>query len=136
MLRLCCFHLSNRRKNEKKGCLEYSNHCFFPTYSSASFRSQFLSGKPTQAPTSGFSYQTKIYRTCATNMALSSLPPLSLSAHRGHFVRELLQPLQHGRRVGEEEKIEIRVLSGETFHTSCRDISVVVSENNGVVKPK
>ena len=28
--------------------------------------SRFSSGKPTQAHTSGFSYQTKIYRTCAT----------------------------------------------------------------------
>ena len=27
--RLCRFHLSYRRKNEKKGCLKYSNHCFF-----------------------------------------------------------------------------------------------------------
>ena len=51
-------------------------------------------------------------------------------------MRELLQQLQHGRQVGEEEKTEIRVLSGETFDNSCRDISVVVSENNSVVKPK
>ena len=39
---------------------------FFPTYSTASFLSWFSSGKPTQAHTSGLSYQTRIYRTCAT----------------------------------------------------------------------
>ena len=37
----------------------------FPTYFTASFLMRFSSGKPTQAHSSGFSYQTKIYRTCA-----------------------------------------------------------------------
>ena len=47
------------------------------------------------------------------------------------------QLLHHGRRAGEEEKIEIRVVSGgNKFNTSCRDISVVAAENNSVVKPK
>ena len=39
----------------------------------------------------------------------------------------------HGLRVGKEEMTEIRVVSGET---SYRDISVIVAENNSVVKPK
>ena len=105
---------------------------FLPTYSPASFLSRFLSGKPTQAPNSGFSYQTKIYRTCATNMPFTSLHLCSSRAFRAGVTTQL----QHGRRVGEEENTEIRVLSGKTFDSSCRDISVVVSENNSVVKPK
>ena len=36
---------------------------FFPTYFTASFLSRFSSRKPTQAHTSSFSYQTKIYET-------------------------------------------------------------------------
>ena len=47
--------------------------------------------------------------------------------------RELLH---HGRRVGEEEKTEIRVVSGETNLIPHIDISVVVAENNSIVKPK
>ena len=48
--------------------------------------------------------------------------------------------LHHGRRAGKEEKIEIRVgkygQRGNEFNTSYRYISVVVAENNSVVKPK
>ena len=65
ILRLCRFHLSYRGKNHQKGFLKYSIHCFFPTDFLASFLSQFLSGKPTQAHSSCFSLQTKIYRTSA-----------------------------------------------------------------------
>ena len=32
ILRLCRPHLSFRGKNDKKGCLKYSIHCYFPTY--------------------------------------------------------------------------------------------------------
>ena len=46
---------------------------FFPTYFTASFLSQFSSGKLTQAHTSGFSYQTKIYETCATKCSSAKL---------------------------------------------------------------
>ena len=50
------------------------------------------------------------------------------------FNRELLY---HGRRVGDEKKN--RSTSGQRgnkFSTSYRDISVIVAENNSVVKPK
>ena len=45
-----------------------------------------------------------------------------------------------GNERGIEEKTEIRVVSGETNlikvgNTSYRDISVVVAENNSIVKP-
>ena len=50
------------------------------------------------------------------------------------YERELLH---HGRRAGQEEMTEIQVVSGKKkFNTSYRDISVVVSESNSVVKPK
>ena len=38
--------------------------------------------------------------------------------------------------MGEEEKTEIRVVSGETNLIPHIDISVVVAENNSIVKPK
>ena len=38
--------------------------------------------------------------------------------------------------MGEEEKTEIRVVSGERTLIGHRDISDVVAENNSVVKPK
>ena len=48
--------------------------------------------------------------------------------------RELLH---HGRREGEEEETKMRMASGgNKFNTSYRDISVIVVENNSVVKPK
>ena len=48
--------------------------------------------------------------------------------------RELLH---HGRREGEEEETKMRVAGGgNKFNTSYRDISVIVVENNSVVKPK
>ena len=56
-LRLYRYHLSYRGENDKKSCLKYSIHCCFPTYFPASFLSRFLSEKPTQAHTSGFSHQ-------------------------------------------------------------------------------
>ena len=59
-----------RGKNDKKSRLKYSIHCCFPAYFPASFLSRFLSGKLTQAHTSGFQHQTKIYRTCAKKMPL------------------------------------------------------------------
>ena len=65
-------------------------------------------------------------------MPFTSLHLCSSRAFRAGVTTQL----QHGRRVGEEENTEIRVLSGKTFDSSCRDISVVVSENNSVVKPK
>ena len=43
--------------------------------------------------------------------------------------------LHHRRQAGEEAKTEIRVV-GNKFNTSYGDISVVVAENNSVVKPK
>ena len=61
--RLCRFHLSYRGKYDKKSCLKYSIHCCFPA---------FFFRKPTQAHTSGFSHQSKIYRRCADKMPLYS----------------------------------------------------------------
>ena len=62
--RLCRFHLSYRGKNDKK---VVSSTRF------TSFPASFFFCKPTQAHTSGFSHQTKIYRTCADKMRLYSL---------------------------------------------------------------
>ena len=53
-------------------------------------------------------------------------------SHRGNF-GELLH---HEQRAGQEEMTEIQVVSGKKFNTSYRDISVVVSESNSVIKPK
>ena len=44
--------------------------------------------------------------------------------------------LHHGRRVGDEEKTEVRVVSGETNLIPHIETSVIVAENNSVVKPK
>ena len=63
ILRLCHFHLSYSAKNDKKSCLKYSIHCCFPTY----FPASFLSRLPTQVHASGFSHQTKVYRTDMRN---------------------------------------------------------------------
>ena len=46
-----------------------------------------------------------------------------------------LELLHYGRRVGEEEKIEIRVVSGETNLILRIETSIIVAENNSVVKP-
>ena len=54
------FHLSYRGKHDKKGSVKYSIHCYFATYLPASL--PVFSGKPTQARTSGYSHQTKIYK--------------------------------------------------------------------------
>ena len=51
----------------------------------------------------------------------------------GHFFWE---SLHHGRRVGEEEKTKIRVVSGETNLLLHIETSVLVAENNSVVIPK
>ena len=47
--------------------------------------------------------------------------------------RELLH---HGRRAGEEEMTEIRVVSGQTNLILQIETSVVVAENNSDEKPK
>ena len=46
------------------------------------------------------------------------------------------ESLHHGRRVGEEEKTKIRVVSGETNLLLHIETSVLVAENNSVVIPK
>ena len=50
--------------------------------------------------------------------------------------RKLGELLYHGRRVGDEEKTEVRVVSGETNLIPHIETSVIVAENNSVVKPK
>ena len=51
-----------QRENDKKSCLKYSIHGCSPTHFPASFLLQL----PMQAHASGFSHQTKIYRSYAT----------------------------------------------------------------------
>ena len=92
-----------QRENEKKSCLKYSIYCCFPTCSPASFLSRSLSGKPTQAYTSGFSYQTKIYRTCATKCPSATLRRSSADINskpcsQGSFLPPLRKDL--GNEVG------------------------------------
>ena len=72
------FHLSYRGENDKKSCLKHSIHCCFPTYFPASFLSRFLSEKPTQAHTSGFSHQN-----------MRNKMPLCLNKRNNLFPRSL-----------------------------------------------